>query len=218
MREMLGVGCLAAEVTSANMRRLVVKQREIERLIQSLEASFLVGREGTPLVPISKTRTVLGRAETIMLVLEGRVSVREIRRGYRGLDRFLVALDEVERAVQQQMGAVGLREATRLLQMNALEVAALIEHGQIGLLPDTKAQMLLREDIDRCAENFLGERQAIKLLNISRASFRRMIVKIKPKNDRYFEYRDAVVVSRITVGKIDSVMNRKYGRQLSMKV
>lgn len=71
-REMLGVGCLAAEVTSANMRRLVVKQREIERLIQALEASFLAGREGTPLVPISKTRTVLGRAETIMLVLEGR--------------------------------------------------------------------------------------------------------------------------------------------------
>lgn len=217
-REMLGVGCLAAEVTSANMRRLVVKQRAIERFIQAVEASFLAGREGTPLVPITKIRTALGRAEVIMLLLEGRVSVREIRRGYRGLDRFLVAPDEVERAVHQQIGAVGLKEAIRLLQMNAFEVTALIEHGQIGLLPEAKAQMLRREDIDRCAEAFIGERQALKLLSISRSSFRKMVLSRKSKNDPYYIFKDSIVISRKKLSKIELLVNRKYGQQLSMAV
>lgn len=217
-RAMLSVGCLSAEVTSASARRLIVTHREVERLLKVLEDSFLAGREATALVPLIKIKTSLSRAEIIMLVLEGRISVRGIRTGYRGLDRFMVAPDEVERAVHQHIGAVGQNEAMRLLRMNVLEIRVLVQHGQIVLIRVGKSQMLLRQDVNRCINEFVGERQALRRLNISRSSFRKMLFRSRSGNDRYLIFEDAVVVSTKRLEQIEDGLNKRYGKQLAMSI
>ncbi|MDR6831589.1 hypothetical protein J2W99_005344 [Bosea robiniae] len=218
-RGLLSEGCLSEEPNRSASKQLVVKKIQINELMVRLDARHQAGREHDALVPLLKARTPFaGRARLVKLVLDGRLPVRKIEIGRRGLSRYMLAADEIERVVLADNCSVKMHEAMRLLNMNEGEIKILISHGHISVLMMGTQRLLNYSDVTSCLRTFVGERKAMKELQASRSILVKALSKLPMDKKCLLRDGDFVVYPRALYEKVQSLLDDRFGAQLKLAI
>jgi hypothetical protein len=218
-RELLLAGCISEDPKRAASRKLVVKKLQVEELLLRLDSRHQSGRESEALVPLSKARTPFtSRADLVKLVLDGKLPVRKIERGRRGLDRYMLAADEIERIFLAEKRAIKMPEAIRLLSMNEGEIKILISRGHISTSMTGSQRLLNNSDVNSCLRKFVGERKAMKELEASRSLIAKAVSSFSQADNFLLRDGDHVVFTRRGYESIQVLLDARFGAQLKLAI
>lgn len=218
-RELLLAGCISEDPKRAASKKLVVKKLQVDELLLRLDARHQAGRESEALVPLPKARTPFtSRAGLVKLVLDGKLPVRKIERGRRGLTRYLLAEDEIERIFLAEKRVIKMQEAIRLLGMSEGEIKILISRGHISTSMTGAQRLLNNSDVNSCLRNFVGERKAMKELKASRSLLAKAVSGLRQADNILLRDGDHVVFTRSGYERIQSLLNARFGTQLKLAI
>ncbi|WP_377843866.1 TniQ family protein [Bosea sp. UC22_33] len=218
-RDLLLEGCISEDPKQAATRQIVVKKIQVDELLLRLEARYQAGRENDALVPVLKARTPFSsRTGLIKMILDGKLPIRQIARGRRGLDRYLLAPDEIERIFLAEKRAIKMREAIRLLAMNEGEIKILISQGHISATMVGGQRLLDNSDVNACLRSFVGERKAMKELRASRSLLAKAASDLREPGNILLRDGDHIVFTRSGFERIRSLLNTRFGTQLKLAI
>lgn len=218
-RELLITGCILEDPKRAASKKLAVRKLQVEEVLLRLDSRYQAGRESEALVPLYKARTPFSsRAGLVKLVLEGKLPVRKIERGRRGLDRYMLAADEIERIFLAEKCAIKMQDAIRLLGMNEGEIKVLISGGHIRRSITGAKRLLDNSDVNLCLRNFVGERKAMKELKADRSLLAKAVSRLHQADNLVLRDGDHVVFTRIAYERIQLFLNARFGTQLKLAI